>query len=172
MEDKLKKKKLSERTDESSECRRLTPVQSTHQNVGAINEEIFTFEKFYSTDCWLPREQTTTRHNKSDPKSMQEISFTASIGEKPVGIILGYADDADKESLYIERIEVAASHRNKKIGTQLLRRIEEVAKENNYTKLSLQVEKRNNAINLYKREGFKLKISTSVQFQRMEKEIV
>ena len=53
-------------------------------------------------------------------------------------------------------IAVEAEHRGKGIGTQLLKNLIQIIKENNFTAISLSVDRRNPALRLYKRLGFEI----------------
>ena len=70
--------------------------------------------------------------------------------------IVGYLDySLIYERIEIDNIFVAEKHRNKKIGTKLIKYLSKIAKDNNIINITLEVRKSNNiAIYLYEKEGF------------------
>jgi [ribosomal protein S18]-alanine N-acetyltransferase len=92
-----------------------------------------------------------------------DIGLLALIDNKPAGAIwsrlytedkkgYGYIDDVTPEL----SITVSNGFRNHGIGTKLLIMFFDLAKENKFKALSLSVDKRNRACNLYKRLGFEI----------------
>ena len=67
-----------------------------------------------------------------------------------------YLDVNGTDEYYVSNLAVFEKHRGKGIGTELLKKAEELAKENGYKKLSLVVEHYNkNAKRVYEKFGFK-----------------
>lgn len=71
----------------------------------------------------------------------------------PVGLLTSKM--SGHTSLYISQIHVMEPHRRKGIATQLIKQIENVAKEKSLQSLCLIVDKKNSgAMALYEKEGF------------------
>ncbi len=61
-------------------------------------------------------------------------------------------------------ISIHSAHRNQGIGTQLLRSLLQKIASKDTEKVSLSTDKRNRAVNLYKREGFEIVKENDVDF--------
>lgn len=70
--------------------------------------------------------------------------------------LLGYLDySLIYDRIEIDNIFVEEKYRNKKIGTELMKYLDKIAKDNNLVNITLEVRKSNNiAIHLYKKMGF------------------
>lgn len=100
-----------------------------------------------------------------------DIGFVAEKDGKRIGIIwsrlfnaenqgYGYIDDETPEV----GIAVKAEYQNRGIGSELFKTFFIEAIDRAYKKISLSVDKRNRAVRLYKREGFKIVVENNVDF--------
>jgi ribosomal protein S18 acetylase RimI-like enzyme len=88
-------------------------------------------------------------------------------GQK-IGLIhYGFVSD----HVYIYNIQLDKLHRNKGIGTQLLRTIEEEVRKKKYYKIQLKVFKSNPAISLYKRLEYTKIIEDDANSVLLEKKL-
>lgn len=85
-------------------------------------------------------------------------SVVAYEGDVPVGLLISLLHGTT--SIYIAHIYVLEPHRRKGIATELIKRIENVAKSKSLQTLCLIVNDTNSGAKaLYKKEGFALKLS-------------
>lgn len=81
------------------------------------------------------------------------ISSICFDGEQPIGLAVAYKGIGS--TLYISDILVTKCHQRKGIGTELLRMLEEVARQKGFSSLTLTVhEKNSTAKGLYCKMGF------------------
>ncbi len=92
-------------------------------------------------------------------KSRKEIFLVAEIDSKVVGLIDGFIIDDIffKEKIaYLDHICVDRNHRNKEIGTKLIKEFQKISKKKGAKYVKLNAFKKNiNAIKLYEKFGFK-----------------
>lgn len=87
--------------------------------------------------------------------SFRDTCFIAVEKEIPVGIILGYLDQADKETGYAHELGVDQNQRGRGIGTALLTTFEDKVKQEGRTKVSLNTLPENeNAQRFYINRGY------------------
>ena len=92
-----------------------------------------------------------------------DIGFIAEADEKPIGAIWGRLfTEEDKGYGFVDsktpELSIAVKHqyRNKGIGTKLINRVTDSYRDIGVKYVSLSVDKKNIALNLYKRVGFKI----------------
>ncbi|MFE3846677.1 GNAT family N-acetyltransferase [Flavobacterium sp. LB3P45] len=84
-------------------------------------------------------------------------TFEAWHDKKLVGLIAVYFNDSQSKKGYITNVSVLENYINKGIASQLIKMTKEYAKNNDFTKISLEVHSKNkNAITLYKKQGFEI----------------
>jgi len=92
-------------------------------------------------------------------KSRKEIFLVAEIDSKVVGLIDGFIIDDIffKEKIaYLDHICVDRNHRNKEIGTELIKEFQKISQKKGAKYVKLNAFKKNiNAIKLYEKFGFK-----------------
>lgn len=67
------------------------------------------------------------------------LAIVASINGQPIGLAAATADKNKPTELYLEYVGVDIAHQNKKIATQLMNQLEEAAKVQGFTEISLAV---------------------------------
>ena len=96
---------------------------------------------------------------KKKMKSRKEIFLVAEIDSKVVGLIDGFIIDDIffKEKIaYLDHICVDRNHRNKEIGTELIKEFQKISQKKGAKYVKLNAFKKNiNAIKLYEKFGFK-----------------
>lgn len=93
----------------------------------------------------------------------------------PAGTVLFEDDECFKNEWYLDSIAVSPSFQGKGIGTQLLKALPQIARQNNKKCLGLNVDWANpNAAALYKRHGFQ-KVGTTIlsqhHYDHLQKEV-
>jgi ribosomal protein S18 acetylase RimI-like enzyme len=84
-------------------------------------------------------------------------TFEAWHEKKLVGLIAVYFNDRQSKKGFVSNVSVLENYNNKGIGSQLIKMIKEYAKNNDFTKILLEVNSKNiNAIALYKKHHFEI----------------
>lgn len=88
----------------------------------------------------------------------QAFSVLAFDGDRPVGLVNcleGFSTFACRPLVNVHDLAVAATHRGRRVGEQMLALVEQIARERNACKLTLEVLSGNRSANrLYARVGF------------------
>ena len=101
--------------------------------------------------------------------SFRDTCFVAVEKENPIGIILGYLDQADQTAGYTHELGVDQNYRGKGIGTALLTAFEDKIKQERRTKVSLNTLPENeNARKFYLNRGYTPNIIHKFGKERIE----
>lgn len=84
-------------------------------------------------------------------------TFEAWHKKELVGIIAVYFNDNQSKKGYITNVSILENYMNKSIASQLIKMTKEYARNNDFTKILLEVQSKNyNAIALYKKHHFEI----------------
>jgi len=92
---------------------------------------------------------------KLSNKSTRAIAIDKS-SNTIIGMIAFYSNDMKNFESYIPIVAVLEEYRGMGVGNQLLKMCIEYLSENRFKKVVIKTWKNNNAINLYKKHGFKI----------------
>jgi len=114
------------------------------------------------------------RELKAFSRKLEELAnvFAAKIGEEVLGFIAFYANDYINNTAFGLFLGVLPQMQNKGIGHLLMDAAFRKSKEQGMTKFKAEVNKKNaNAINIYKKLGFKFLAEMNEEFDYMIKEL-
>ncbi|MFI5694570.1 GNAT family N-acetyltransferase [Kribbella sp. NPDC051586] len=99
---------------------------------------------------WDDEVQRQFHRNWFEPATIEIVL----VGGQPAGMV--QAGPADAATFYVSRIEIAPEVQDRGVGTALLRRLVERAKESGASAVELHVLELNRARDLYERLGFEV----------------
>ena len=146
------------------------PQIKDFNNVNKLAKQVHELHVNWRPDLYLSVDEVINKENFKEMIKTKKI-FVAKIDDLIVGYITFNIKEKDNHSmryrkqLEIEAICVDQRYRGKGIGTELLKYVKKIGKENNCTDLYLTVNEENaNAIKVYEKFGFKIKnIAYSMQ---------
>ena len=98
-------------------------------------------------------------HDEKDPESFHVAAFD---GDEIVGVGRLHFDNNDFTTGYIRFMAVATSQQSKGIGSQVLIKLEKIAKKNGADIIKLKA--RESAINFYQKNGYTIKNKCTEKF--------
>lgn len=140
------------------------------REVNKLAQQVHELHVNWRPDLFLSVDEVISKEDFEEMIQSEEI-FIAKIQDEIVGYITFNIKEKKnpnmryRKQLQIEAVCVDEKNRGKGIGTELLRKVKEFAKENNCTDLYLTVNEENkSAIRVYEEFGFKVKsIAYSMQ---------
>lgn len=104
-----------------------------------------------------PLSDKVNLHDYAQKIYKKSQTFEAWHKKKLVGLIAVYFNDSQSKKGYITNVSVLENYINKGIASQLIKMTKEYAQNNDFTKISLEVQSKNNiAIELYKKHHFEI----------------
>lgn len=143
-----------------------------------LYEAIFIPEGHEKLPKEIIREDSLSRYITDWGKNEYDIAFVAEINSKLVGAIWGRQFESDKKGYgFVDdatpeiSMALKTGYRNKGIGTRLINMLLQEYRDRGVHQVSLSVDKRNDALRLYKRIGFEIVSETDAHSLTMKKEI-
>ncbi|HMS64675.1 MAG TPA: GNAT family N-acetyltransferase [Ignavibacteria bacterium] len=135
-------------------------VKATYDVICQINEEEILFSLKYRESKNIFNVKTYSNSNEDKGRYYKLIpegnSFGAFDNEKLIGFVISEKRQWNN-SLWIEMIQIAKSHRGKGIGTQLLNNLEAHAATQKYRIIDIETQNTNvPAINFYRKNGYEI----------------
>ena len=138
------------------------------QKLQNLNDEVFVDNHKYDPDLKMDWAQSSVGKNYFTDllNNPEAICFIAEEGDIPVGYIAAAPKDIDyrlSKYIEIENMGVSPSHRSKGIGSMLIEKVLELAREKGFQKAYVNAYSDNiKAIDFYEKSGFK-KIDVSLE---------
>ena len=126
-----------------------------------LNDDVFADNKYYDPDIKMEWAQSDEgkRYFKETLDNPESICLIAEDKEKPIGYIVATPKVFDfrlSKYIEIENMGIIPQHRSKGVGTLLMKKCFELAKEKGYQKVYVtSYYKNSKAVDFYKRNGFK-----------------
>ncbi|GAB4201674.1 MAG: hypothetical protein Fur0023_06470 [Bacteroidia bacterium] len=103
---------------------------------------------------------------ESSKDDLDEISFNAFMEKNGMCVACGRLDIIDEQTAQIRYMAVHPQFRGKKFGQNILRYLEQTAKENGLKKIFLHA--RENAVSFYEQNGYRVIRPSHVLFQSIQ----
>ena len=117
------------------------------------------FAQFYAIEeiCFQPPVRFSRRYLRQIIERSNSVTWVADQDGRVAGFsVAGFTSESDRTFAYIQTIEVAPSHRNQGIGSELLRRMEDSARAAGASVIWLHVDAENDAaVHLYQAHGYR-----------------
>ena len=138
------------------------------QSLQDLNDEVFVDNSKYDSDLKLDWAQSEVgkKYFTGVVENPENICLIARDDEKPVGYIAAEPKDFDyrlSKCIEINNMGVSPKYRSKGVGSELIRRVVEKAKERGYKRIYVtSYWKNDGAVSFYEKNGFE-KIDVSLE---------
>ncbi len=139
------------------------PKIENYKRINALACQVHNLHVNWRPDLFLPTKEAITKE-RLEYLIQEKNIYVARLDNEIVGYVIFNIVEKDnpilryRKQLHIEAMCVDSSYRGKKIGTQLLEFIEQVARKENCTDISLTVNEENDvARKTYEKFGMKVK---------------